>query len=47
MGYVGALPIGMSVFAGAGDDATVLGLAYAWEQATRVCWAPTYLPTIG
>lgn len=47
MGYVGPLPVGMSVFASAGDDATVLGLAYAWEQATQVRRAPTYLATIG
>jgi amidase len=47
MGYIGPLPIGMSVFAGAGDDASVLGLAFAWEQATHVRRAPTYLATIG
>ncbi|MGI8530746.1 MAG: amidase, partial [Geodermatophilaceae bacterium] len=47
MGYVGPLPIGMSVFAGAGEDATVLGLAFAWEQATQVRRAPTYRLTIG
>ncbi len=47
MGYVGLLPIGMSVFASGGQDSTVLGLAYAWEQATQVRRAPTYQPTIG
>ena len=46
MGYVGVLPIGMSMFASAGQDAAVLGLAFAWEQATQVRQAPTYLPTI-
>ncbi|MBA2416694.1 MAG: amidase [Geodermatophilaceae bacterium] len=47
MGYIGPLPIGMSVFAGAGDDAAVLGLAFAWEQATQVRRAPTYRATLG
>ncbi|MGI8694322.1 MAG: amidase [Geodermatophilaceae bacterium] len=46
MGYVGPLPVGMSVFAGAGDDPTVLGLAFAWEQATHVRRPPTYEPTL-
>ncbi|CAN5354838.1 amidase family protein [soil metagenome] len=47
MGYIGPLPIGMSVFAGAGDDAVVLGLAFAWEQATGVRRPPAYRPTLG
>ena len=47
MGYIGPLPVGMSVFAGSGADATVLGLAYSWEQATHVRRPPTYLVTIG
>lgn len=46
MGYVGLLPIGMSVFASAGADAAVLGLAFAWEQATQVRQAPTYRASI-
>ena len=47
MGYIGVLPVGMSIFAGGGADADVLGLAYAWEQATHVRHAPTYIPTLG
>ena len=47
LGYVGPLPVGLSVFAGAGDDAKVLGLAYAWEQATHVRHAPMYRATLG
>jgi len=47
MGYVGPLPVGMSVFAGAGEDAEVLGLAFAWEQATQVRRPPTYQLTLG
>ncbi len=47
MGYIGVLPVGMSIFASAGEDARVLGLAYAWEQATHVRHAPSYIPTIG
>lgn len=41
------LPVGMSIFASAGADADVLALAYAWEQATHIRHAPTYIPTIG
>ena len=47
LGYVGPLPVGLSVFASAGQDATVLGLAFAWEQATQVRRPPTYRATLG
>lgn len=35
MGNVGGLPVGLSFFAGAWDDAKVLALGYAYEQLAR------------
>ena len=42
----GELPVGLSFFAGAGAERTLLRLAYGFEQATRVRRSPRYLPTL-
>ncbi|MCB0081936.1 MAG: hypothetical protein KDE47_13435, partial [Caldilineaceae bacterium] len=41
-GYVYGMPIGISFFAGAWQDATVLRAAYAFEQATQVRVPPQF-----
>jgi len=45
-GYAFGLPVGMSFIGGRWDEPTLLGLAYAWEQATHVRKMPTFLPTL-
>lgn len=45
-GFVYGLPVGISFMAGAWSEPTLLKLAYAFEQATRVRRAPHFLPTI-
>ncbi len=45
-GYVYGLPVGLSFFAGAYQEAKLIGYAYAFEQATRVRQPPGYLKTI-
>jgi amidase len=46
-GYaVGELPVGLSFFAGAGAERTLLRLAYGFERATLVRRSPRYLPTL-
>jgi amidase len=40
-GYVDGLPIGVSFIGGKDSEATLLALAYAWEQATDVRVPPT------
>ncbi|QXD15111.1 amidase [Rhodocaloribacter litoris] len=45
-GYVFGLPVGISFFGTAYSEPTLLRLAYAFEQATRVRQAPTFLPTL-
>ncbi len=47
MGQVSGLPVGLSFFAGAWSEARLLGLAYAYEQATRRRQTPRFLPSIG
>ena len=44
-GYVFGLPVGISFFAGAWQEPTLIKFAYAFEQATQYRRQPRYLPT--
>jgi|SRR5687767_6193275 len=44
-GYVFGLPFGLSFFGSAYSEPKLIGLAYAFEQATRVRRRPQFLPT--
>jgi amidase len=44
-GYIFGLPVGISFFAKAWQEPTLVKLAYAFEQATKVRKAPEFLPT--
>jgi amidase len=46
-GYVGPLPVGLSFIAGRWDEPKLIGLAYAFEQATQIRVPPTLMPSIG
>ena len=41
MGNIEGLPVGMSFFGRAWDEAKLLGYAYAFEQMTKARTAPT------
>jgi amidase len=45
-GNVFGLPVGISFFGGAWSEATLIRLAYAFEQATMFRKAPRFLPTV-
>jgi amidase len=44
-GFVFGLPVGLSFFAGAWQEPTLIRFAYAFEQATQYRRQPRYLPT--
>jgi len=45
-GYIFGLPVGISFFAGAWQEPTILKLAYAFEQTTQVRVPPQFLQTV-
>jgi amidase len=45
MGFVHGLPVGLSFFGRAWSEATLIKLAYAYEQATRHRRPPSFAPT--
>ncbi|MGQ0839051.1 amidase [Actinokineospora sp.] len=47
MAYSGALPLGMSIMGGRFSEPTLLAVAYAFEQGTKVRQPPRFLPTVG
>ena len=46
-GFSSGLPVGVSFIAGQWDEPELIGLAYAFEQASHVRVPPTFLPTLG
>lgn len=45
-GYVHGLPVGMSFFAGKYEEPKLIGIAYSFEQATKVRRAPGLISTL-
>ncbi len=46
MGYVTDLPVGLSFIAGAWQEGELIGMGYAYEQASRKRKAPAFKPTV-
>jgi amidase len=47
VGAVRGMPVGMAFIGRAWSEAKLIGLAYAFEQATKMRRAPTFVPTVG
>ncbi|MEM1136103.1 MAG: amidase [Bacteroidota bacterium] len=45
-GYINGLPVGISIFSTAYREPELIGMAYAFEQASKVRKAPQFLPTL-
>lgn len=45
-GFIHGLPVGLSFFAGAWSESTLLKFAFAFEQGTQARRAPQYLPSV-
>ena len=45
-GFIHGLPVGVSFFAGAWSEPTLIRIAYAFEQRTHVRKAPTFAPHV-
>lgn len=45
-GFVHGVPVGMLFFAGKWSEPTLIGIAYAYEQATHARRDPKFLPTV-
>ena len=46
-GFLSGLPVGISFFGRAWSEATLIRLAFAFEQATKARQSPRFIPTIG
>ena len=46
MGYIHGLPVGLSFIGSAWDESNLIGLGYAFEQATKVRKMPQFIPSI-
>jgi amidase len=46
MGQVSGLPVGFSFIAGPWEEGKIIGLAYAYEQASKKRVAPQFKPTV-
>ena len=46
MGAVKGLPVGLSFIGGKWDDAKILALGFAYEQASHALFAPNFVPSI-